>query len=267
MTRYETHLEGTACWADILTSDPARTVAFYGEVFGWTADEPSEEFGGYRNFRRDGEWVAGCMQRQEGMPADCWSVYLSTPDIDATLRRAVEAGGAIAMPAQPVGDLGSFGAVADPKGVWTMVWQPGTHRGFTTVGEPNAPGWFDLTTGDMEASLEFGRKVFGWTPHMVFDNPEMRYAVNQRGEEMDFGVMQAQGALPGGNPGAWYLHLAVADVDRTIADIERLGGTVVEPATDTPFGRLAVTRDATGAVLKLVGPNEAMPMTGAPGTE
>ena len=34
-----------------------------------------------------------------------------------------------------------------------------------------------------------------------------------------------------------------------------LGGTVIQPGIDTPYGRLAAAADTTGAPFKLVGPN------------
>ena len=68
---------GAPCWVDLMSSDVEKSKAFYGELFGWTADEPNPEFGGYTNFRKDGEQVAGLMTAQEaGMP-DVWSVYLA----------------------------------------------------------------------------------------------------------------------------------------------------------------------------------------------
>ena len=38
---------GAPCWADLWTSDVEGSRAFYSEVFGWEAQEPSPEFGGY----------------------------------------------------------------------------------------------------------------------------------------------------------------------------------------------------------------------------
>ena len=38
---------GAPCWIDLMSSDTDKSVAFYGALFGWTADEPNEEFGGY----------------------------------------------------------------------------------------------------------------------------------------------------------------------------------------------------------------------------
>ena len=41
--------------------------------------------------------------------------------------------------------------------------------------------------------------------------------------------------------------------------VQKLGGAIVVPAEDTPYGRLATATDPTGAPFKLVAPNEAMP--------
>jgi len=51
-----------------MTPDTQRSRAFYCELFGWTADEPNAEFGGYFNFRKDGVVVAGCMACDSGNP-------------------------------------------------------------------------------------------------------------------------------------------------------------------------------------------------------
>lgn len=37
-----------------MTSDPDRSRAFYGELFGWTSEVAGEEYGGYFNFSNDG---------------------------------------------------------------------------------------------------------------------------------------------------------------------------------------------------------------------
>ena len=33
-----------------MSSDTDKSIAFYTALFGWTANEPNEEFGGYTNF-------------------------------------------------------------------------------------------------------------------------------------------------------------------------------------------------------------------------
>jgi len=57
----ETAPVGAPCWVDLFTSDPDRSRAFYGELFGWTSKDAGEEYGGYVNFLKDGVMVAGSM--------------------------------------------------------------------------------------------------------------------------------------------------------------------------------------------------------------
>jgi uncharacterized protein len=73
------------------------------------------------------------------------------------------------------------------------------------------------------------------------------------------GVMDASGFLPDGIPAHWSVYFGVDDTDVALAKIVELGGSIVTPAEDTPYGRLATTADPTGAQFKLVAPNEAMP--------
>jgi hypothetical protein len=46
----------------------------------------------------------------------------------------------------------------------------------------------------------------------------------------------------------------VADTDAALAKVTELGGTVLAPGIDTPYGRLAAAADPAGAPFKLVGP-------------
>ena len=55
---------GDPCWIDLMTSDVPKTRAFYTGLFGWEAGEPSDEFGGYFMFMRDGLPIAGAMGNQ-----------------------------------------------------------------------------------------------------------------------------------------------------------------------------------------------------------
>jgi len=47
----------------------------------------------------------------------------------------------------------------------------------------------------------------------------------------------------------WSVYFAVDDVDKALATVEKLGGAIVLPAEDTPYGRIASATD--GAALKL----------------
>lgn len=246
---------GAPCWVDLFTTDTKVARSFYGEVFGWTSEEAGEEYGGYINFSKDGVQVAGCMfnDGSSGMPS-VWSVYLASADIDATAESAAAHGAQTIVPPMAVGELGSMAVLLDAGQAAIGVWQPGLHRGFGIIGEPGAPSWFELLTRDYAASLDFYRDVFGWTTSTASDTPEFRYSIAEEGEEQLAGVMDASGFLPEGVPAHWSVYFSVADADATVAKIVSLGGAVIMPAEDTPYGRLAAVADPTGAMFKLQQP-------------
>ena len=161
---------GSPCWADLWTSDVEGSRRFYADLFGWEAQEPSPEFGGYFMFTREGAPVAGCMGDMGDMRADDrWKIYLDTDDIARTDRLAEAAGAQIIAPAMPVADLGIQTVLVDPTGAHLGAWEAGTFPGFTVLGEHGAPSWFELHTRDHPAAADFYRSVFGWEATVVGD--------------------------------------------------------------------------------------------------
>jgi predicted enzyme related to lactoylglutathione lyase len=262
MTTGYTAPVGAPCWIDLMSSDTDRSRAFYSELLGWSAEEPNPDFGGYFNFTKDGGRVAGCMAFQPGMgdgPSDAWSVYLNTDDARKTLDAASANGAQIHVDAMAVGDLGTMGILADPGGAVIGLWQPGEFSGLSAVAETGHASWFELLTRDYDKTIAFYRDVFRWDTETVSDTPEFRYTMLKDGETGLAGVMDGTAFLPEGVPAHWSVYFGVTDTDATVAKAVELGGAVVSPAEDTPYGRLAVATDPNGATFKLVAPNEAMP--------
>ena len=244
---------GAPCWIELFTSDPDRSRAFYGELFGWTSEDAGEEYGHYINFSKDGRRVAGCMRNdgQAGMP-DVWSIYLATDDAEKTAELAAANGGQVIVPAMAVGELGTMAVVTDAGQAAIGIWQPGTHAGFAVWGEPGTPGWFELHTREHDATVRFYRDVFKWDTHAVSDTPDFRYTTLGEGDGQLAGIMDASAFLPDGVPAHWSVYFRVEDTDATLAKIAKLGGSQVMAAEDTPYGRLAQAADPTGTLFKLV---------------
>ena len=115
MPTRETPPIGAPCWVDLMTSDTESSRRFYSELFGWTAEEPSEASGGYFSFTKDGVQVAGCMARQPGMDMpDVWSIYLATDDARKTVDAAVADGGKVIVDVMPVGELAPWPSSRTP---------------------------------------------------------------------------------------------------------------------------------------------------------
>jgi len=249
---------GAPCWVDLMTSDTERSRAFYARLLGWAAEDPAPEFGGYFNFTLGGVRVAGCMESQPDAPGpDVWSVYLASADAQQTVDRAVAQGGAVYVEPMAVGDLGIMAVIGDVGGAAIGIWQPGEHQGFGVAYEAHAPSWFELFTRDYDAAVGFYRDVFGWQTRVEGDAPEFRYTTFTKDDDQYAGIMDASSFLPDDVPAHWSVYFGVDSTDDALTLTGEMGGKVVQPAEDTPYGRLAVATDPTGAVFKLLGPNLA----------
>jgi len=248
----ETAPIGAPIWVDLFSSDPDKSRAFYSELFGWKAEEGNPEFGGYFNFVFNDIRVGGGMRNDgsSGAP-DAWSVYLAVADAPGTVDAAVAKGANVIVPAMAVGELGTMAIVTDPGGAAIGMWQPGLHTGFGIHDEPNTPGWFELHTRHYDAAVAFYREVFAWDAHTMSDVPEFRYTTYGEGDGQLAGIMDAS-AWADQSPLGWSVYFRVADTDAALTTIVRLGGAIVDPAQDTPYGRLATATDTTGARFKLM---------------
>jgi predicted enzyme related to lactoylglutathione lyase len=246
------HAVGEPCWFDLMTSDRDASVEFYEGLFGWKADAPNEEMGGYVNFTLDGTRVAGCMGNPGGGMPDVWAVYLQVDDAAATAAKAAERGSPVFLPAMEVGDLGHMAVLGDPGGAAVGLWQPGTHTGFGRLAEVGAPCWFELFTRDFAPTVSFYEDVFGWDTEVVSDTDEFRYTTLGRDESQRAGIMDATAVLPEGVPAHWSVYIGTTDTDAVVADAVQRGGAVTHEPMDSPYGRMAAITDPTGAQIKLV---------------
>jgi len=256
----ETFPIGAPCWADLWTSDVEASRAFYSQLFGWEAQEPSEEFGGYFMFNLNGAPIAGGMGDMGDMKAnDSWKIYLSTDDIAMATEELMKLGGESLAPPMAVADLGQNTVFVDPTGAHLGAWQPGTFPGFSAKNEPSAPSWFELMTHDYATALDFYGSIFSWHTEVEGDTDDFRYSTVRDPSTNDqlAGVMDASSFLPEGVPSHWSIYWDVVDVDSSIATAQTLGGTLIDGPQDSPYGRMATVTDPCGAMFKLRTPPSA----------
>ncbi|MBO0847310.1 MAG: VOC family protein [Nocardioides sp.] len=235
---------GEPCWISLYTADVDTAISFYGDLFGWSAGEPSEEFGGYRMFLRGDQPIAGLMSNDTDQPS-AWAVYLQTPDVKATVDKATARGARLTSEVMPIADLGSMADMVDPAGAPVGAWQPGTFPGFVTRGEDNAPAWFEELSTSYDDSVAFYRDAFGWETETMSDTAEFRYTTLGKDQDARAGIMDATGLL-GDQPSRWQLYIQVADADETVAKAVANGAEVLRAAEDTPYGRMATLKDPSG---------------------
>ncbi len=123
-----------------------------------------------------------------------------------------------------------------------------------------APGqfvWHEHLTKDPKAAIAFYTEVIGWKTEPFSEDYTM-WASSQ-------GPLGGVSKLPEeavrmGAPPHWMASVQVADVDKTVALVEKLGGKIYKKPFDIPnVGRNAVIADPQGATLSLFTPSRSMP--------
>jgi len=254
MTNRDVTPVGAPCWTDLWTSDVEGSRRFYCEMFGWEAQEPSPEFGGYFMFTRRGVPVAGGMGDMGDMAADnTWKIYLDTDDIKQVVREGEAAGAQFMVPPTPVADLGIQAVFMDSTDATLGAWQAGAFPGFQVLEEHGAPSWFELYARDYAAAVSFYQTVFRLEARSVADGDEFRYTtLRAEGSDVELaGIMDARTFLGEGVPSHWTTYWEVDDVDASVAKVRTLGGSVITDAADSPYGRIAAVADPTGALFRL----------------
>jgi len=245
---------GMPTWADLTTSDADAAASFYGELFGWKAEEgpgDPEENGGYRLFVRDDKQIAGLMQiNQEGQPPS-WNTYISVSDADDTADKVKEAGGETIMGPVDVMDQGRMAFFSDPTGAVFGVWQPKEQTGADVVSEPGSVAWNQVNTRDPDKAAEFYRAVFGWDSERV-DTGGADYWELQLDGTGVVGMFRMGDDFPEELPAHWIVYFAVEDADAATEKAKEGGAQVRAEPFDNEAGRFAVLTDPQGAAFALI---------------
>ena len=104
---------------------------------------------------------------------------------------------------------------------------------------------------DYDGSKAFFAAVFGYTSTEMGDD-NFQYA----GIEVDGNTVGGIGTLPPEVPAQipphWRVYFAVDDCDATFARVTELGGAVLRPPMDMPYGRHADVADPQGAMFSVI---------------
>ncbi len=257
-TRREAWPAGTPAWADITVPDLEVARAFYGPLFGWEFEVGGPDTGSYTQAVVDGRRVVGLGEPlgDDPAPPPAWCLYLATDELATTVAAATEAGAQVALPPMDVLDLGSMAVLVDAAGAAFGLWQSGAHTGWDVVDEPGSVVWTEVMVHDQPTALAFYQRVFGYTADDL-SAPGFAYASVSLGGAPLAGV-GGYGSRAGADaPAAWTLYFAVTDADTAAGQVIALGGAVVSPPTDTPFGRMAIAAGPFGEVFALMATPQA----------
>ncbi len=251
--------DGTPCWVDLGTNDIPKAISFYSSQFGWDIQRGGEEVGGYSMAQLDGRNVAGLgpLMGPPGAPS-AWATYFASSDVDAAAARIKSAGGQLMVEPMDVMDAGRMLVAADVTGATFGVWQAGNHAGAQVANAPGAFTWSEHMSRDFEGAKAFYAAVFGYEYGDMSSEGFSYATLLINGQQVVGGI----GAYPGGSetghqedgghPAFWGVYFGTADTDKAVELLTSHGGQVIRPATDSPYGRMAIVADNQGAVFSLI---------------
>jgi predicted enzyme related to lactoylglutathione lyase len=239
---------------DLATTDPAGAKAFYGELFGWEAEDMPAGEAIYTMFRLDGDEVCALYeqraeQREQGI-TPYWFSYVSVEDADEIAARARELGGTVFGEAFDVLDAGRLAVVQDPAGAVFGAWQPRAFIGAHRVNDPGCLTWNELQTSDPETAATFYAGLFGWDTEPIEEDGKLAYVMIRNAGSSNGGIMPVT-EQPGGAPPHWLAYFTVPSCDGAVARAQELGGEALAGPFDIGAGRIAVVRDPQGATFAL----------------
>ena len=242
---------GTPCWVDIGVPNIQQGVAFYSNLFGWDVRDTGPEGGGYCMCSVGGRPVAGIGGQASPDSGVYWTTYIASDDADVTAAKIKSAGGQLMMEPFDVLDVGRMLIAADPGGAPFGVWQSRAHTGTQLANEPGSLIWNENMSRHYESNQAFYAAVFGYDFGDI-GAEGMRYATLDLDGRSVGGIGEIGADDSPDVPASWRIYFGVADTDAAVAKVNELGGSVVAPAWDSPYGRMAIVRDDQGAVFALM---------------
>ncbi len=103
---------------------------------------------------------------------------------------------------------------------------------------------------NFDGNKVFYQAVFGYT-YGDLSSEDFRYATLELGGRPVGGIGELGPDFPAEVQANWATYFAVADADAAAGRAGELGGIVIRPAWDTPYGRMAVLSDDQGAMFSV----------------
>ena len=119
MKPHDSQKQGEFCWGELITTDHAAAMKFYGEVVGWekVAEHDMGPMGMYLLFGKDGKELGGMFTKSKDMPMPpCWLYYVEVDNLDDAIARTKTHGGKVMNGPITVPTGARIAQMLDPQG-------------------------------------------------------------------------------------------------------------------------------------------------------
>lgn len=250
--------EGRIIWHDLLTTTPAESRKFYGELFGWEFERPASGIGfgdddSYLLIRHKGRLIGGMLDANifnRDTNISQWISVMSVGDIEAAAQRVTAGGGEVLTAPTDVGSRGWMAVVAGPDKAIIALLQ--TRLGDPGEVEPAVNEWLwdELWTNDVAGAVAFYTDLAGFDVHSAADfeaNPDYRILKVDDRPRAGIMPMPFEGEMP-----VWVNYIRVQDPAAITARVPALGGRVIVDSQLRPIGgQVAVIAGPSGAGVAL----------------
>jgi uncharacterized protein len=237
---------GRWLWADLVTTDVARSSDFYARVFGWSYRTVPGEAGGpgYVTIIAGGQTIGGIVPaRIDKTNSGARWIGLISGDPKIMAARAQERGGSVVVAPRPLPGRGEIAVLVDPSGARFAVLRADRGDPPDVLGREGEWLWAELWTPDPERAAAFYREVFGYAVAAGSAGTPDSYVLTAAGRARA-GIMRSPDAELNA---AWIPYVRVGDVARTVARAEQAGARVIVAPRVHHRSQLAVLVDPLGA--------------------
>src|SRR6185436_5212579 len=121
------HALGTFCFAELVSPTPDSALQFYGDLFGWTAEEIPGPSHPYWLFAIEGHVVAGLRPIKRGRQR--WIPYVAVDRVDETVAQAERLGARPGDAPFDVCGTARMATIVDPHERFVGLWQANGRSG------------------------------------------------------------------------------------------------------------------------------------------
>jgi hypothetical protein len=246
---------GKFVWFQLVSKDPKKAQAFYGEVLGWKVQAFPMDHQTYEMITAGDTMIGGYAAPRSDRQLSHWISYVSVEDVDAAVKAAAANGGKVVDAPYEIPGVGRTARIADPQGAEICPFKNATGDPADEDASQGRFFWNELHTTDTAKALAFYEKVVGFSSRAMDMGPGGTYHILEKG---GVGRGGATNQMAPGVPPHWLPYVFVDDPDATIAKAKKLGATIQFGPEDIPgVGRFGVFQDPTGAVLAVMKPRPA----------
>jgi predicted enzyme related to lactoylglutathione lyase len=241
---------GRFVWFDMMTTDAAKSKAFYTALFNWKVEDVPMGAFTYGKLIAGPGPIGGIVE-EKAIPRSHWMPYVAVDDVDASAVKCQELGGTVCIEPCDIPGTGRFAVVGDPQGGFFSIYK----------GDPQSPGadpdepvigrvcWNEILTTDDAKAQEFYSGMFGWTAESKDMGPMGMYHCQMLDGKQVSGIMKNP---MNGAPTCWLSYFLVEDLAASTIKAKELGANAMMENTPIPgVGSFSMLADPCGAVFAL----------------